>query len=99
MRACVVIPARYNSSRLPGKPLIKLLDKEMIIWVAELSATAVGKENVFVATDSLQISNKAQEYGFNFIITDDNLLTGTDRVAQAALKLEKEKLLMKVMMF
>ena len=88
MRSCVIIPARYKSSRLPGKPLIKLLDKEMIIWVAELSANAVGKENVFIATDNLQISNKAQEYGFNFIMTDSNLLTGTDRVAQASLKLD-----------
>ena len=88
MRSCVIIPARYKSSRLPGKPLIKLLDKEMIIWVAELSAKAVGKENVFIATENLKIFNKAKEYGFKCIITDSNLLTGTDRVAQAALKLD-----------
>ena len=43
MRSCVIIPARFKSSRFPGKPLVKLLDKEMIIWVAELSAKAVGK--------------------------------------------------------
>ena len=44
MKACVIIPARFRSSRFPGKPLAKLLNKEMIIWVAELSETAVGKK-------------------------------------------------------
>ena len=64
MRSCVIIPARFKSSRFPGKPLVKLLDKEMIIWVAELSAKAVGKDNVFIATDNSKISEKVYEYGF-----------------------------------
>ena len=87
MRACVIIPARYRSSRFPGKPLVKILKKEMIIWVAELSAKAVGKSNVYVATDDENIANKVKEYGFNFIMTGSDLLTGTDRVAKAAMTL------------
>tara|TARA_Y100001968_G_scaffold331251_1_gene385324 strand:+ start:178 stop:915 length:738 start_codon:yes stop_codon:yes gene_type:complete len=88
MKACVIIPARFKSSRFPGKPLAKLLNKEMIIWVAELSETAVGKDNVYVATDDERISNKVNEYGFNYIMTSSNLLTGTDRVAEASKKLD-----------
>ena len=65
MKACVIIPARFKSSRFPGKPLAKILNKEMIIWVAALSAAAVGKTHVYVATDDLRISSKVNEYGFN----------------------------------
>ena len=88
MRSCVIIPARFKSTRFPGKPLAKILKKEMIIWVAELSAIAVGKANVYIATDDFKISDKVKEYGFNSIMTDSELLTGTDRVAQAALSLD-----------
>ena len=87
MRACVIIPARFKSTRFEGKPLVKILNKEMIIWVAELSAKAVGKKNVFVATDDSNISNKVEEFGFNSIMTDSGLLTGTDRVAKASMQL------------
>ena len=90
MKSCVIIPARFKSSRLPGKPLVKLLDKEMIIWVAEISEKAVGKENVFIATDDLRISKKVNEYGFNSIMTSSDLLTGTDRVAEASVDLDYE---------
>ncbi len=88
MRSCVIIPARFKSSRFPGKPLVKLLDKEMIIWVAELSAKAVGKDNVFIATDNSKISEKVYEYGFKSIMTSSDLLTGTDRVAAASMGLD-----------
>ena len=84
MKSCVIIPARFKSSRFEGKPLVKLLNKEMIIWVAEIAAKAVGKSNVFIATDNLNISQKVKEYGFNFLMTSSELLTGTDRVAAAA---------------
>ena len=87
MRSCVIIPARFKSSRFPGKPLVKLINKEMIIWVAELSAKAVGKNNVFIATDNSQISEKAKKYGFKSIMTNSDLLTGTDRVAAASISL------------
>lgn len=87
-KACVIIPARYASSRFPGKPLVHLLDKPMILWVAELSARAVGKENVYVATDDVRIADKVCEAGFSALMTSSNALTGTDRLAEAARMLE-----------
>ena len=83
---CIVIPARYQSTRFPGKPLIKLLGKPMIIWVAELASEAVGKSNVYIATDDMRIEKTVNNFGFQSIFTG-NCLTGTDRVAEAAEKL------------
>ena len=82
-RSCVVIPARFKSSRFPGKPLAKINGKEMILWVAELSSKAVGKSNVFIATDDERISNVVKNEGYKFIMTSDKAYTGTDRIAEA----------------
>ena len=90
MEACVIIPARFKSSRFPGKPLVKLKGKEMILWVAELSAKAVNISNVFVATDDLRISKLVEKNGFNSILTSQDSLTGTDRVAEAVEGLDYE---------
>ena len=89
-KAVGIIPARYSSSRYPGKPLVKLLGKPMIIWVAELSAKALGKNNVYIATDDFRIFDTAEEHGFNAIMTPDDLLTGTDRVAYAAMTINAD---------
>ena len=61
MKTVVIIPARYKSSRFPGKPLTTLISKPMIQWVAELSAKAVGKENVYVATENNKIFNTVKK--------------------------------------
>jgi 3-deoxy-manno-octulosonate cytidylyltransferase (CMP-KDO synthetase) len=90
MRAAVVIPARYASSRFPGKPLIELLGKPMIAWVAERAAAAVGVDSVFIATDDSRIAECANRFGFRSIMTSSNALTGTDRVAEAAESIEAE---------
>ena len=90
MRACVIIPARFNSSRFPGKPLIKLCGKEMILWVAEICSKAVNISNVFIATDDNRISDLVFKNGFQAILTSPDLLTGTDRVAEAAKNLDYE---------
>lgn len=84
MRSVVMIPARFGSSRYPGKPLVPLLGKPMILWVAELSARAVGKSNVFVATEDARIVDVVESAGFQAVMTTDDALTGTDRLAQAA---------------
>lgn len=84
MRSVVLIPARYGSSRYPGKPLVNLLGKPMVLWVAELSAKAVGKENVYVATESESIAGVVEAAGYQAVMTTDDALTGTDRLAQAA---------------
>lgn len=84
MRACILIPARHASTRFPGKPLVPLLGKPMILWVAELSARAVGRDHVYVATEDERIASVVEEAGFKALMTDPMALTGTDRLAQAA---------------
>lgn len=84
MRACVIIPARYASTRFPGKPLVPLLGKPMILWVAELSARAVGQEHVYVATDDDHIASVVRAAGFQALMTSPSALTGTDRLAEAS---------------
>lgn len=90
MRSVVLIPARYGSSRYPGKPLVELLGKPMVIWVAELSARAIGRENVYVATEDQRIADVVQQAGFQPVLTTDDALTGTDRLAQAALQIDAD---------
>lgn len=89
-KVAVVIPARYKSSRFPGKPLAKINDKEMIIWVAEIAEKAVGKQNVYIATENEEIVDIVKGYGFNVILTSDTCPTGTDRVAEAALEIDAD---------
>lgn len=84
MKACVIIPARYASTRFPGKPLINLLGKPMILWVAELSERAVGHENVYIATEDHRIEKAVREAGFQSVMTSKEALTGTDRLAEAS---------------
>jgi 3-deoxy-manno-octulosonate cytidylyltransferase (CMP-KDO synthetase) len=79
-----VIPARYKSSRLPGKPLVLLLGKPMVIWVLELTSQVLGKENTYVATDDQQIFSVVNDYGFQAVMTSENHLTGTDRLSEFA---------------
>ena len=90
MKSVVVIPARYKSSRFPGKPLVNLLGKPMILWVSELSAKAVGQENVYIATDDERISKVVTTAGFNAIMTSEQCLTGTDRLAEVANKIQAD---------
>lgn len=90
MRSIIVIPARYKSSRFPGKPLVNLLGKPMIQWVAELSSEAVGQENVLIATDNVKIQNLVQHMGYQVVMTSKSCLTGTDRLAEVAQKVEAD---------
>lgn len=89
MRSVVLIPARYGSSRYPGKPLVPLLGKPMVLWVAELSEKAVGRENVYVATEDQRIVDVVEAAGYNAVITGA-ALTGTDRLAEAAEKIRAD---------
>jgi len=90
MKTIIVIPARYGSSRYAGKPLIKLLNKPMIQWVAELSARVVGKENVYIATDDNRIQKTITQLGYHVVMTSETCLTGTDRLAEVAKKIEAD---------
>ena len=90
MHSCIIIPARYKSTRFSGKPLIHLLGKPMILWVAELSAIAVGKSNVYIATDDNRIKEEVERSGFKAVMTSNNALTGTDRIAEASDKIKAD---------
>ncbi|PPV34668.1 3-deoxy-manno-octulosonate cytidylyltransferase [Ectopseudomonas oleovorans] len=90
MKTVVVIPARFSSSRYPGKPLVKLLNKPMIIWVSELAARAVGAANVYVATESPDIASVVEQAGFKAVMTSADAMTGTDRLAEAAQCIEAD---------
>ena len=90
MKSIIVIPARFKSSRFPGKPLAKILDKPMIQWVAELSAKVVSRENVYIATENTKIFNAVTELGYEAIMTSEKCLTGTDRLAEIAKKVKAD---------
>ena len=89
-RAVVVIPARYKSSRFPGKPLANILGKPMIIRVADIAKEAVGEENVYIATEDERIVGVVEDAGYKVILTSDTCLTGTDRVAEAAIEINAD---------
>jgi 3-deoxy-manno-octulosonate cytidylyltransferase (CMP-KDO synthetase) len=85
-----VIPARYNSSRFPGKPLAPLLGKPMIQHVYERTRRASLISDVLVATDDERIGRAVEEFGGRVVMTSPDHLTGTDRVAEVALELDAE---------
>ncbi len=79
----VCIPARFASTRLPGKPLIKLKGKELILWAID-AANQLGARQVVVATDDERIQSLVESHGHQAVMTDANHPTGTDRIAQCA---------------
>ncbi|HEX5865910.1 MAG TPA: 3-deoxy-manno-octulosonate cytidylyltransferase [Casimicrobiaceae bacterium] len=97
MTFTVLIPARYASTRLPGKPLLDIAGKPMIVRVAE-KALASGADRVVVATDDERIRAAASRHGIDAVLTRSDHPTGTDRLAEAAaqLKLEDEAIVVNV---
>ena len=83
MTFTVVIPARYESTRLPGKPLIKFDGKPMVVRVAE-RAVASGAMRVVIATDDKRVVDAVSEHHFEVIMTSPNHISGTDRIAEVA---------------
>lgn len=77
----VVIPARHASTRLPGKPLLHIAGKPMVVRVAEQAAMS-GAQQIWIATDHHAIANVVHEHGFKACITRDNHVSGTDRIAE-----------------
>ena len=83
MNFTVVIPARYASTRLPGKPLLDIAGKPMIVHVAE-RARASGASEVIVATDHQDIAAAVARHGFTALMTRADHASGTDRTAEVA---------------
>lgn len=81
----VVVPARYSSSRLPGKPLLMLADKPMFWHVIDKIKNAGFKdEDIVLATDHDDIKGQAEQYGINVVMTDVSHPSGTDRINEVA---------------
>jgi len=86
----VVIPARYASTRFPGKPLADLCGKSLIRHVWEKCAEAVGEQSVVVATDNKVIQDHCLEQGMQVVMTSSSCLTGTDRVYEVAKQFKRD---------
>lgn len=83
MKKIIVIPARYASTRLPGKPLMDIGGKPLIQWVYEGACRSKLADEVLIATDDDRIRKAAHAFGAESIMTDPLLPSGTDRVFAA----------------
>ena len=90
MNVTAIIPARYASTRFPGKPLADILGKPMIQHVYERTCRAEHVDRVIVATDDMRISDAVQAFGGTVVMTREDHATGTDRLAEVASGLECE---------
>lgn len=87
MKIIGVIPARYKSSRFPGKPLADICGKPMIWWVYQQCRKVEDFDAVYVATDDQQIFDTCKSLNIEVVMTSDNHRTGTDRVGEVARKI------------
>ena len=90
MKVAIVIPARFASSRLPGKPLLRETGKYLIQHVYELAAKAKCGAEVFVATDDERIRVAVESFGGRAVMTRADHPSGTDRIAEVAERLDAE---------
>lgn len=88
MKVIGVIPARYKSSRFPGKPLVSICGKPMIWWVYQQALKVKELAEIYVATDDERIKEVCVEYDMKVIMTSSEHNTGTDRVAEVATKVD-----------
>jgi len=81
----VVIPSRFGSSRLPGKPMLDIAGKPMVWHVYQRALeTQIGPENIVIATDHEDIFNAAKAFGAQVVMTREDHESGTDRLAEVA---------------
>lgn len=88
MKIIGVIPARYRSSRFPGKPLADICGRPMIWWVYRQAKKVEQLDAVYVATDDERIQAACESYGIPVAMTSPDHPTGSDRVAEVAAKVE-----------
>ena len=86
----VIIPARYGSSRLEGKPLINLCGVPMVVRTYRQCIKACPAERVYVACDDERIKTVCEQHGIQVLMTSKECLTGTDRVAECAQQLDAD---------
>ena len=90
LKVVIVIPARYQSSRLPGKPLINICGQSMIKRTYDKCCLALDSKDVFVATDDSRIVNHCKDNNMNVLMTPNNCKTGTDRVYEVSKQIEAD---------
>ena len=90
MRVLAIIPARYASSRFPGKPLAKIVSKSMIQRVYEQCKKCEKLTNIIVATDDKRIHDHVSNFGGKSIMTKNTHISGTDRCGEVLIKIEDD---------
>jgi 3-deoxy-manno-octulosonate cytidylyltransferase (CMP-KDO synthetase) len=83
----IIIPARYASTRLPGKSLLDIKGKPLIQHVFETASNTQAK-NIYIATDNDEIASTAESFGAKVVMTSENHQSGTDRIAEVVKKLD-----------
>lgn len=88
MKTSIIIPARYASSRFPGKPLVQLqlpngAQKSLIELSWQAARAVKGVEDVFIATDDRRIAEAVELFGAKVIMTSEQCANGTERCAEA----------------
>ncbi|HUQ34676.1 MAG TPA: 3-deoxy-manno-octulosonate cytidylyltransferase [Pyrinomonadaceae bacterium] len=92
-KAVVIIPARYASARLPGKPLLEINGRPMILHVLERALAARSVARAIVATDDRRILETVLSAGFEAMMTRDDHASGSDRLAEVAAALEDAEII------
>lgn len=92
----VIIPARWASTRFPGKPLVKLRGKPLVQHVWERAKRAKLVDRVIVATDDMRIAEAAFDFGAEVALTSPEHPTGTDRLAEVAKRLKSAPIILNV---
>lgn len=90
MKKVIIIPARYASSRLPGKPLIHIAGETIIYRTWKRCAQVFPEELIYIATDDERIAMHCLEKDMNYLMTSQACLTGTDRVAEASMQVDAD---------
>lgn len=90
MPAIAIIPARFGSTRLPGKPLLDRTGKPLVVHVAQRAAAARSIDRVMVATDDARIFDAVTAHGYEAVMTQADHPNGTSRIAEAAAGLSVE---------
>ena len=95
-KAVAIIPARYDSVRLPGKALLEIAGKPMICWVVERALAAASVARAIVATDDERILDAVKAAGYEAVMTRADHRSGTDRIAEVAASLDDAEFVVNV---
>jgi 3-deoxy-manno-octulosonate cytidylyltransferase (CMP-KDO synthetase) len=90
LKFALIIPARFSSSRLPGKPLIEICGQSLVSRVWAICRQVIPGEDIYVATDDERIATHCRDKGIQTLMTSQACLTGTDRVSEASRQIDAD---------